>query len=149
MYHVTTLMMSCCVVVRDGEEVKKIMTLRRRLRSKSVTDASLLSPPSSAAAQMLAGNSLADTESSIGAESESEWTYLLTTDDQLNQSIRKEFYYDHVRIVYYHMSLPVQLQQSSYQKNIHPLPLWLLYTFLVNFLHFLWSVSSSLLIYRV
>jgi len=83
----------------DGEEVKIIMNLRRRLRSESVTDASLLSPPSSAA-QLLAGNSSADTESSMGAESESEWTYLLTTDDQLNQSIRKEFYYDHVRTGY-------------------------------------------------
>ena len=85
----------CDVNVSDGEEAKKIMTLRRRLRSESVIDALLLSPPSSAA-QLLAGGSSADTESSIGAESESEWTYLLTTDDQLNQSIRKEFYYDHV-----------------------------------------------------
>ena len=95
----STIALLCAV--SDGEEMKKIMTLRRRLRSESVTDASLLSPPSSAA-QMLAGNSCsADTESSVGAESESEWTYLLTTDDQLNQSIRKEFYYDHVRVVYY------------------------------------------------
>ena len=72
--------------------------LRRRLRSESVTDASMLSPPSSAAsaALVLAGSSSAETESSTGGESESEWTYLLTTDDQLNQSVRKEFYYDHV-----------------------------------------------------
>ena len=73
--------------------MKKIMTLRRRLRNESITDASLLSPPLSAAAMLLAGNSSADTESSTGGESESEWTYLLTTDDQLNQSVRKEFYY--------------------------------------------------------
>jgi len=74
------------------------MTLRRRLRSESVTDSSLLSPPPSSMALLLAGNSLADTESSMGAETETEWTYLLTTDDQLNQSVRKEFYYDHVSI---------------------------------------------------
>ena len=70
------------------------MTLRRRLRSESVTGALLLSPPSSAA-QLLA----VSTESSVGVEPESDWTYLLTTDDQLNQSIRKEFYYDHVCVV--------------------------------------------------
>ena len=74
------------------------MNLRRRLRGESVTDTSLLSPPSSAAL-LLAGNSSADTESSAGAESDSEWTYLLTTDDQLNQSVRKEFYYDHVSVL--------------------------------------------------
>jgi len=82
------------LVSGDGDDVKRIMTLRRRLRTESITDTSLLSPPLSAAAMLLAGNSSADTESS--AESESEWTYLLTTDDQLNQSVRKEFYYDHV-----------------------------------------------------
>lgn len=75
----------------DGEDMKKIMTLRRRLRSESNP---LLSP--SSVTQLLAGNSSADTESSTGGELESEWTYLLTTDEQLNQSVRKEFYYDHV-----------------------------------------------------
>jgi len=85
------------IVSSDGEDLEKIMTLRRHLRSVSVTDAALLSPPSSTA-QLLAGNSSADTESSMGAETESEWTYLLTTDDQLNQSVRKEFYYDEVSI---------------------------------------------------
>ena len=82
-------------MISDCDEVKRIMTLRRRLRNESITDTSLLSPPSSAAL-MLAGNSSADTESSTGGELESEWTYLLTSDDQLNQSVRKEFYYDHV-----------------------------------------------------
>jgi len=74
------------------------MSLRRRLHTESVADTSLmmLSPPSSSMALLLAGSSSADTESSLGADVESEWTYLLTTDEQLNQSVRKEFYYDHV-----------------------------------------------------
>ena len=79
------------------------MTLRRRLRGESVTDTSLLSPPS-LAALLLAGNSSADTESSAGGEPDTEWTYLLTTDDQLNQSIRKEFYYDHVSECFCHVT---------------------------------------------
>ena len=84
-------------VFSDGEDLEKIMSLRRRLRTESITDSSLLSPPSSAAI-LLAGNSSADTDSSMGIETESEWTYLLTTDEQLNQSVRKEFYFDHVSI---------------------------------------------------
>jgi len=80
-------------LVSDGEEAKKILTLRRRLHSESVANDLSLTSPSSSAPLLL------DTESSASRESESEWTYLLTTDDQLNQSIRKEFYYDHVSSV--------------------------------------------------
>jgi len=74
------------------------MALRRRLRTDSVTGTSALlsSPSPSSLALPLAGNSSADTESSLGADTESEWMYLLTTDEQLNQSVRKEFYYDQV-----------------------------------------------------